>query len=203
MANGLRPHLSIMTGDLISRPGDPMQECVKQLARVRSDAGMYGCMGNHEMYAEAEAQVKAEAARRGIPFLRQEHRELKFGNAKLNIGGVDYQRATSRNDYLKGAEKLIVPGALNLLMSHNPDVFPTAAEQGWDLTLSGHTHGGQITIEIVEQTANIMRFFTPYIAGEYQLGNASCYVTRGIGTVGIPARIGVPPEITLLRLRKA
>jgi uncharacterized protein len=203
MANGLHPHLAIMTGDLISKPGDPMQECVRQLARVRSDAGMYGCMGNHEMYSEAEAQVKAEAARRGIPFLRREHRELRFGNARLNIGGVDYQRAAAQKEYLKGAEKLIVPGALNLLLSHNPDVFPTAAGQGWDVTLSGHTHGGQVTLEIVEQKVNLMRFFTPYVAGEYHLGNASCYVTRGIGTVGIPARIGVPPEITLLRLRKA
>jgi predicted MPP superfamily phosphohydrolase len=90
-----------------------------------------------------------------------------------------------------------------MMLSHSPDVFPKAAAQGWDLTLSGHTHGGQVTIEIVEQNVNVARFFTPYVAGEYHLGNASCYVTRGIGTVGIPARLGVPPEITLLKLRKA
>jgi hypothetical protein len=180
-----------------------MEECVRQLARVRSDAGMFGCLGNHEKYAEAEAAVKEAAARRGIPFLRHENCQLRFGNASLNIGGVDYQRSAPRKNYLKGAQNLLVPGALNLLLSHNPDVFPTAADQGWNLTLSGHTHGGQVTLEIVEQTVNIARFFTPYVAGEYHLGNASCYVTRGIGTVGVPARLGVPPEITLLRLRKA
>ena len=75
--------------------------------------------------------------------------------------------------------------------------------QGYDTMLAGHTHGGQVTMEIVEQSVNIARFFTPFVAGEYHLGNASCYVTRGIGTVGVPARLGVPPEITLLRLRKA
>jgi predicted MPP superfamily phosphohydrolase len=203
MTKDLRPHLSIMTGDLISKPGDPMEECVRQLARVKSDAGMVGCLGNHELYARAEAAVKAEAARRGIPFLRQENTQLRFGAATINIGGVDYQRSTQKQDYLKNAEKLLVPGTLNLLLSHNPDVFPKAAEQGWDLTLAGHTHGGQMTVEILEQTVNVARFFTPYVAGAYRLGKASCYVTRGIGTVGIPARLGVPPEISLLRLRKA
>lgn len=203
LANGLRPHLAIMTGDLISRPGDPMELCVQHLARVRADAGMVGCLGNHEMYARVEAQVKAEAAKRGIPFLREENRELRFGQARLNIGGVDYQRFGPREEYLKGAEKLLAGGAFNLLLSHNPDVFPAAARQGWDLTLSGHTHGGQVTVEIVEQNLNVMRFFTPYVAGEYHLGRAGCYVTRGIGTVGLPARVGVPPEITLLRLGKA
>jgi predicted MPP superfamily phosphohydrolase len=203
MTHGLKPHLAIMTGDLISRPGDPMVECVRQLARVKSDAGMFGCLGNHEMYAQVEDAVKVEAARRGIPFLRTENRQLRFGNAVINIGGVDYQRSSAKRDYLKGAEKLIVPGTLNVMLSHNPDTFPRAAEQGWDLTLAGHTHGGQVTFEIVEQTVNMARFFTPYVAGEYHLGNASCYVTRGIGTVGVPVRVGVPPEITLLRLRKA
>ncbi len=203
MANGLRPSLAIMTGDLISKPGDPMEACVQQLARVRSDAGMYGCLGNHEMYAEIEARVKTEGARHGIQFLRHENRQLRFGGALMNIGGVDYQKAASRKDYLKGTEKLLAGGALNMMLSHNPDVFPVAAQQGWDITLSGHTHGGQITVEIVEQNVNIMRFFTPYVAGEYHLGKAASYVTRGIGTVGLPARVGVPPEITLLRLRKA
>jgi predicted MPP superfamily phosphohydrolase len=203
MANGLRPNLAIMTGDLISRPGDPMEACVRQLARVRSDAGMYGCLGNHEMYSEMEAPVQAEGARHGIPFLRHENRQLRFGNAVMNIGGVDYQRAASRKNYLKGAETLLRDGALNVMLSHNPDVFPVAAKQGWDLMLAGHTHGGQVTFEIVEQNVNVARFFTPFVAGEYHLGKAGCYVTRGIGTVGLPARVGVPPEITLLRLRKA
>jgi predicted MPP superfamily phosphohydrolase len=203
MTSGLRPHLAVMTGDLISRRGDPMQECVRQLARVKADAGMLGCLGNHELYARMEAEVKMEAARYGIPFLRMERRQLRFGNAVMNIGGVDYQQSSDKKHYLKGAEKLIEPGTFNLLLSHNPDVFPKAAEQGWDLMLAGHTHGGQVTVEIVSQTVNVARFFTPFVAGEYHLGNRSCYVTRGIGTVGVPARLGVPPEITLLRLRRS
>jgi predicted MPP superfamily phosphohydrolase len=87
-------------------------------------------------------------------------------------------------------------------VSHNPDVFTMAAKQGWDVTLSGHTHGGQVTVEILSQTLNMARMYTRYVSGFYQLGRSSCYVTRGIGTIGIPARIGATPEITLIRLVK-
>jgi predicted MPP superfamily phosphohydrolase len=102
-----------------------------------------------------------------------------------------------------GAERMVVPGALNLLLSHNPDVFPVAARQGYNLMLSGHTHGGQINIEIYDESISPSRFFTPYVYGLYHVQGAAAYVTRGIGTIGIPARIGAPPEITVIRLRKA
>ena len=67
------------------------------------------------------------AARAGIPFLRQSAQPLRFGNAALNLAGVDYQRWSGSRDYLPGAEKLVLPGACNVLLSHNPDVFPVAA----------------------------------------------------------------------------
>src|ERR1017187_4567140 len=93
--------------------------------------------------------------------------------------------------------------ATNVLLQHNPDVFPAAARQGYNLLLAGHTHGGQVTVEILDQSINPARFFTPYVYGLYRKRNPAAYVTRGIGTIGIPARIGAPPEISLLRLRKA
>ena len=93
-----------------------------------------------------------------------------------------------------------MPGATNVLLSHNPDVFPVAASQGFDLTISGHTHGGQVNFEILEQGVNIARFFTPYVYGHYVHDDRSLFVTRGIGTVGAPARLGAPPEVALIRL---
>ena len=101
------------------------------------------------------------------------------------------------------AEKLIVPGAANLLLSHNPDVFPVAVRKGYDTMLSGHTHGGQVTVEFANQTLNLARFFTPYVAGLYRLEGRSCYVNTGLGTIAMPVRIGALPEITLARLRRA
>ena len=121
----------------------------------------------------------------------------------LNVAGVDYQPLYEKAKYLRGAGKLVVPGETNLLLSHNPDVFPVAARQGYNLMLAGHTHGGQVSVEILDQAINPARFFTSYVYGLYRQGAAAAYVTRGIGTIGIPARIGAPPEISLLRLRKA
>lgn len=202
-SNGLRAHIALITGDLISTAGDPLDACLRQLARLRTDSGSIGCLGNHEIYAKAEAYTAREGARLGIPFLRGQNRQLRFGNALLNIAGVDYQPFDKRPTYLAGAEKLVVPGVNNLLMSHNPDVFPVAVKQGYDLTMAGHTHGGQVTVEILNQSINPARIFTPFVSGLYRSGNASCYVTRGIGTIGIPMRLGATPEITLLRLQKA
>ena len=199
----LHPHLAVVTGDLISGHSDPLDACIRQLARVKADAGVFGCMGNHERFAGAEDYTARQSARAGIRFLRDEAQALRFGNATLNLAGQDFQSQRQRGRYLRGAERLIVPGATNLLLQHNPDVFPVAAQQGYNLLLAGHTHGGQVRVEILDQSINPARFFTPYVYGIYRQGNAASYVTRGIGTIGIPTRIGAPPEISLLRLRKA
>ncbi|MDR3703170.1 MAG: metallophosphoesterase [Candidatus Sulfopaludibacter sp.] len=198
-----RPHLAVITGDLISSHGDPVDACIRQLARVKADGGVFGCMGNHERYSRLEDYVQHAAARVGIRFLRSEATSLRFGDSVLNLAGVDHQSKAGGRRYLVGAGQLVRPDAVNVLLSHNPDVFPVAARQGYNLMLAGHTHGGQVTVEILDQSINPARFFTPYVYGLYRSGAASAYVTRGIGTIGIPARIGAPPEISVLRLRKA
>jgi predicted MPP superfamily phosphohydrolase len=198
MANEVKPHLAVVTGDLITAAGDPLDACLRQLAKLRAEAGTLGCLGNHEIYARVEDEATRKGAQAGISFLRQQSRKLRFGNSILNVTGVDYQRMGG--EYLKGAEQWIVPGATNILLSHNPDVFDVAAGQGWDLTISGHTHGGQVTVEILNQSLNAARFFTPYVYGLYRKGSSSIFVTRGVGTVGVPARVGAPPEVALIRL---
>ena len=199
---GVKPHLAVITGDLISSRGDPLDSCISQLARLKAEAGVFGCMGNHEQYAGAIHYAEAAASRVGIRFLRQQAQALRIGAATLNLAGVDYQRKEDKPHYLRGAERLIQPGAVNILLSHNPDVFPVAAQQGYNLLLAGHTHGGQVTVEILDESINPARFFTPYVRGLYRLGGSAAYVTRGIGTIGLPTRIGAPPEISVLRLRK-
>jgi predicted MPP superfamily phosphohydrolase len=139
-----------------------------------------------------------EGARRGMRFLRQQAALLPFGSAALNLAGVDYQRM--RGPYLPGAEKLVAQGAFNILLSHNPDVFPVAIQKGYQFVSAGHTHGGQVRVEILSEDLNVARFFTPYVDGLYRTGAASMFVSRGIGTIAIPTRLGAPPEVALLRL---
>jgi predicted MPP superfamily phosphohydrolase len=201
MVNETKPHVAVVTGDLITRRGDPLHAAIDALAGLRADAGVWGCMGNHEQYARCRGEAQVYAQGKGIEFLRHSARNLRFGAADLNLVGVDYQR--QGQPYLVGAGERIEPGAVNLLLSHNPDVFPVAAELGFDLVLSGHTHGGQITLEIVEQTLNPGRFMTPFVSGLYRIGGSSLYVSRGVGTVTLPMRLGAEPEVASIRLRRA
>lgn len=198
MANQLRPHLAVVTGDLVTWRAADLEPCLEQLAKLRAEAGVLGCMGNHEAYVKGESFAAMKGASLGLEFLRGRSRTLRFGAGVLNVAGVDYQ--SRRSPYLRGAARWIQPGAVNVLLSHNPDVFPVAARQGYQLTLSGHTHGGQLALELFDQSLSIARFFTPYVYGLYREGPAAIYVTRGIGTVGIPARVGAPPEVALIRL---
>ena len=197
-ANGLRAHLTFVTGDLITTSKDPLDACLMELRRLKADSGVRGCMGNHEHFAECEDYVELQAARLGMPFLRLKSELLKFGDHSLNLVGVDYQRRNS--PYLVDVEQLVSLDSLNVLLSHNPDVFPVAAQKGFDLTIAGHTHGGQINFEIFGRDLNVADFFTPYTKGLYTLPTSSLYVNSGLGTIGMPVRLGAPPEITLIRL---
>ena len=198
MANETRAHLALVTGDLITLYDDPVDACLRQLARLRAEAGVLGCLGNHEKYAEIEDYVTDQGRRIGIDFLRHRSRLLQFGDATINFAGVDYQKMHTR--YLRGADRLVTPGTTNILLSHNPDVFPVAAAQGFDLTIAGHTHGGQVDVEILDQHLNVARYYTPYVRGLYQHEKSAVYVSNGLGTIGVPVRIGAPAEVSLLQL---
>ena len=198
MANETGADLALMTGDLISRPGDPLDACLRQLARLRAEAGVLGCLGNHETYTRTEDYVEREGRRIGIDVLRNRARVLWFNGTPINFAGVDYQMMHA--GYLPGAEGLVQPGMLNVMLSHNPDVFPVAARKGYALTIAGHTHGGQVNFEILHQNLNAARYFTPYVRGLYRENGAAVYVSAGLGTIGVPVRLGAPPEVSLVRL---
>jgi uncharacterized protein len=197
-SNNLRPDLAFITGDLITTRGDPLDRCLLELHRLHSTSGIWGCMGNHERFAKVQNYTQAKARELEMHFLRHEAASLKFGNHRINVVGVDYQ--PGRTVYLENVEELVARDSFNLLLSHNPDVFPVAAQKGFDLTLAGHTHGGQINVEILGENLNVADFFTPYTKGLYTLRSSSVYVNSGLGTIGMPVRIGAPPEITLIRL---
>ena len=129
---------------------------------------------------------------------------------------------------LANMDALIRRDMPNILLSHNPNTFNRAAELGIELSLAGHTHGGQIQVEILDHRLTPARFISDYIAGLFerpllqavrakswcdrepdvpaanpQVHAARLYVNRGLGTVGAPVRLGVPPEISLIVLRRA
>ena len=195
-SNQLKADLVFVTGDLITTRADPLNRCLSELRRLRSTSGIWGCMGNHELYTKLERYTKEKAHELDIEFLRQEARMLTFGSSKLNLVGVDYRPWQK----LEEADDLVSLDAFNLLLAHTPEIFTHAAEKGFDLTLSGHTHGGQINIELFGKNLNIADVHTPYTKGLYRLPTSAIYVNSGLGTIGMPVRLGAPPEITLIRL---
>lgn len=220
MANDLSADLSVVTGDFITGANDPLEECIAELRNLAAPLGTYGCNGNHEIYAKAEDAAEKFFAQAGMKLLRSENATVTFRGAQVNIIGVDYQRERGpggkRIQTLPGAEKLVRRDMPNILLSHNPNSFDRAAELGIELSLAGHTHGGQVQVEILDHQLSPARFITNYIAGLFArpLGKTSSpknettkvshlYVNRGLGTVGAPVRLGVPPEITLITLRRA
>jgi predicted MPP superfamily phosphohydrolase len=238
MANNLGADLALVTGDFITGAGDPIADCIEEVQRLRAPLGVWGCNGNHEIYARAEDMAQYLFAQAGMKLLRQENAQLEFNGAQFNLIGVDYQRERTTGgrkvQMLQRVEPLVRRDIPNILLSHNPNAFNRAAEVGIELTLSGHTHGGQIQVEILDHRLSPARFITDYVAGLYQRpmfaaapndrasstgsafetshgslfpnrssAMASIYVNRGLGTVGAPVRLGVPPEITLLTLRRA
>ena len=235
MANDLGADLAVVTGDLITGVGDPLEDCIEEIRHLRAPLGVWGCNGNHEIYAHAEDQAGLLYAQAGMKLLRHENAQLAFRGAQFNLIGVDYQRERTargqRQQTLARIEPLVRRDMPNILLSHNPNSFNRAAELGIELSLAGHTHGGQIQVEILDHRLSPARFITDYIAGLYQRplyapapneraaassrkfspslfppqssSMAHIYVNRGLGTVGAPVRLGVPPEISLLVLRTA
>jgi predicted MPP superfamily phosphohydrolase len=103
---------------------------------------------------------------------------------------------------LGNIESVIAPDRVNILLSHNPDTFERAASLGIDVSMAGHTHGGQAALEFISPEIAPSRLVTPYVAGLFHKPGSQLYVNRGIGTIGIPIRIGAPPEITLYSLTR-
>ncbi len=222
IANDLGAHIAVVTGDFVSNEHDPLAGCIAELSRLKAPLGVWGCNGNHEIYAKAEDRAEDLFRQHGMTLLRQQNREIEYNGASFNLIGVDYQRdhmvEGPRPPMLESVDHLVRRDMPNILLSHNPNSFNKAAELGIELSLAGHTHGGQVTVEILDKRYTPARFITPFTAGLYDLpiiGNpdasnvsssskrAFLYVNRGLGTFAMPARIGVDPEITLLRLRRA
>ena len=208
ITNELHPDLVVLTGDFINWDPATQSTVVDALAGLKAPFGAFGCLGNHELWSEIEDSLSRLFAAQGIRILRQTSARLESQGERLNLIGVDFQ-STRRlgppgmglvRAYLAGVERLTQPDTTNILLSHNPNTFDRAAELGIDLSLAGHTHGGQVNLEFIHPSLTPARLITDYIRGWFQKGDAQLYVNRGIGTFGVPIRFGSPPEITVFEL---
>jgi predicted MPP superfamily phosphohydrolase len=197
--NRLEVDAVAVTGDLVDGSVGELAAHVEPLRGLRSRHGTFFVTGNHEYYSGAPAWIAA-LRRLGMRVLLNEHAVLRAGGASLVLAGVtDHSAghfdAAQRSDPAAALAGAPADAAVRILLAHQPRSAPAAAQAGFDLQLSGHTHGGQFL-----PWTFFVRLQQPFTAGLHRLGRLRVYVSRGTGYWGPPKRFGAPSEITRIRL---
>ncbi len=200
-ANSLEPHLIALTGDVADGLPLAMHDEVAPLSRLGAPYGKFFVTGNHEYYWDALGWVK-EVERLGFDPLVNSHRVIKRGGSRILLAGVTDSSASAWTPGHRFDPQAAVSGApetdFKLLLAHQPSNAFAAQKLGFDLQLSGHTHGGQYF-----PFSLLVRLFQPFVHGLHKVKEMWLYVSRGTGYWGPPMRIGAPSEITLLQLVRA
>jgi predicted MPP superfamily phosphohydrolase len=197
--NALGADMIAVTGDLVDGSVRELSRHTEPLSRLTARHGAFFVTGNHEYYSGAHAWI-AEIRRLGVSVLVNEHVVLRHEGISIVVAGVTdlnavYFDPAHRSDPA-GAMKGAPPDAgARVLLAHQPRSAFAAASAGFDLQLSGHTHGGQFF-----PWNFVVRLFHPFTAGLHRVGRLRVYISRGTGYWGPPKRLGAPSEITLLRL---
>ncbi len=197
-ANDLHPDLIMLTGDYISHDRSYAAPCAELVGGLRARYGVFAVLGNHDHWTDAELIADLFRAE-GIRVLLNEGLRVDLSGESFWLAGV--------NDTMVGLEDLplalagSVDDEMKLLLAHNPIILRRAARAGVDLVLSGHTHGGQVTLRPEKNRSGRPR--RRLLRGLGRRGNTQIYVTRGLGTVVLPIRYGCPPEVSVLELCSA
>ena len=196
-ANALKPDLIVVTGDLITTGSDYIEEMAAALGKLQAPSGVLACLGNHDYFGTGGA-VGPALQRHGINVLSNRGITLRRADGELHVAGVDDN--WSGRDDMPRALKERPPGAATVLLAHDPNLFHKAVAAKVDLTLSGHTHGGQLAVPWMVRRFNLARMVTPFTSGLYRDRESWLYVSHGLGTSGPPIRLGARPELSLLTL---
>ncbi len=197
-ANSLQPDMIALTGDYVSKERAYAAPCAELLSRLRARFGVYAVLGNHDHWTDA-ALITDLFRAEGMTVLVNQGMRFEKNGCAFWLAGVD--------DTMVGLEDLSLALAgsrddeMKLLLAHNPVILRRAARAGVDLVLSGHTHGGQVSLRSDRNHEGRSR--RRLLKGLARQGDTQIYITRGLGTVVLPVRFGCPPEVSLLELRTA
>lgn len=198
--NTLEADLIAVTGDLVDGSVEKLAPHTQPLSRLSARYGSYFVTGNHEYYSGAHAWM-AEVERLGLRVLKNEHVVIEHNSSSIVIAGItDYSAHMFDPDHRSDPHGALLraPETTRILLAHQPRSAFAAADAGYDLQISGHTHGGQFW-----PWNHFVRFQQPFAAGLRSIDGLLVYISRGTGYWGPPKRFGAPSEITRLRLIRA
>jgi predicted MPP superfamily phosphohydrolase len=205
LTNALGADLIVQTGDMIDISQSYIPAYVRAFRELHAPLGVVTVLGNHDRYTGEDAVIRG-VKDAGQAFVRNGVHVIERGGAALALIGIDDPRNWRADDPqdsdLEQALRLTPPApeAFRILLAHRPGAFDGAAPRRVPLTLAGHIHGGQFYLPVVGWSPG--RLITKYVMGHFTQGNSQLYVSRGIGVVGVPLRVFVPPEIALFELRR-
>jgi predicted MPP superfamily phosphohydrolase len=205
LINSHKPDFVMLTGDFVNFNPNELPLILNDIKRIESTFGTFGCLGNHDHYMNSEEHtfLIKSLKEANIDLLINENRIVKVMGAKIQVAGSDNTGyKTNFADFDKtfaGLDK----NDTTILLCHDPMNWRKSiiGKYNADLTLSGHTHGGQVAIELFGETYTPAKYTYDEWAGLYSSKEQYLYVNRGLGTTGTPVRIGVKPELTIITLR--
>lgn len=196
LATRLSPDMILFTGDQMDRRESDAALFAEGFSGISAPLGVWGILGNHDHFIDPQMSEWALRTA-GIEPLVNEAVTFDRGGSRLALIGIeDLNAAGDRAPDFSVISRF--PTSYRICLSHQPQSWRHAAAAGAHLTLSGHTHGGQIAL--TGRNLNVARFSTRYIAGPYRREESFLYVSRGVGVGAVPVRVGAPPEIDLLTL---
>ncbi len=205
LTNGLGADLILQTGDMIDISQSFIPDYVRAFRDLSAPLGVVTVLGNHDRYTGQDAVIRG-VKDAGQVFVKNGVHVIERGGAALALVGIDDPHAWRADDPqdedIDDALRVTPPAkeAFRILLAHRPGAFDGAAPRAIPLTLAGHIHGGQFYLPVVGWSPG--RLITKYVMGHFQNGSSQLYVSRGIGVVGVPLRVFVPPEIELFELRR-
>ena len=216
LINAENPDLILFTGDLVNDFSEEAEPWLEKLSTLNAGIGKFSILGNHDYSDYAQwpnavdkaanlERLKKHHGTSGFRLMLDEHLNIERSGERLTLIGVQ-NWGTRFQQYgdLKKAVAGTDPSQFRLLMSHDPTHWEAQVQaEKIDLTLSGHTHGAQFGITIAGQTYSPAQWVYKHWAGLYEHEGMSLYVNRGFGFIGFPGRVGMPPEITVIELRRA
>jgi len=204
--NALQADLIVQTGDMIDISPSFIPDYVRAFRDLHAPLGVVTVLGNHDRYTGEDAVIKG-VRDAGQVFVKNGSHLIEHRGAALALIGIDdprnWRADDPQEDDLEAALRVTPPQAetFRILLAHRPGAFDGAAPRGIPLTLAGHIHGGQFYLPVIGWSPG--RLITKYVMGHFTQGASQLYVSRGIGVVGVPLRVFVPPEIALFELRRA